>query len=83
MKEDWKKENPLRKHRDEHNVSQFMAAAALGVSAQTIQRWESGATIPTDENFVKLGEYIGDSPEAVKQSWKRWRDAVPGGVSHG
>lgn len=42
--------------RKETGLSQVELAEELGISRQTISKWESGITIPSPENLVRLGE---------------------------
>ena len=48
----------LLKARFAKGVSQETMAAAVGVSRQAIQKWESGAALPATENLVALAAYL-------------------------
>lgn len=47
----------LRIQREQEGLSQKKLAEAIGVSHQNINRWESGAVIPSIEFCVKLADY--------------------------
>lgn len=47
----------LKELRKERGVTQEQAAEELFVSAKTVSRWETGATIPDLETLLKLAEY--------------------------
>lgn len=42
--------------RKECGLSQSEVAEALDVSRQAISKWESGVTVPSSENLIKLGK---------------------------
>lgn len=44
----------LRKARDAQKLTRWQAGAAIGVSDSTIERWESGETVPTPEDIDQL-----------------------------
>ena len=47
----------LKELRKERGLTQEQAAEELFVSAKTVSRWETGATIPDLETLLKLAEY--------------------------
>jgi len=51
--------------RNERNMSQADLADALGVSRQSISKWETNAAVPELDKLVKLGEYFGVSMDAL------------------
>jgi len=42
--------------RKEHRISQLEVAEKLGVSRQTVSRWETGTSVPTTENLAHLSK---------------------------
>ena len=51
-------------------MSQIQAAEKLGVSRQTIGRWEQGVSSPSMENLIALSELYGVPIDAlVKDDW--------------
>jgi len=46
----------LKKLRKENNLSQEQLAETLGLSRQSISKWEQGTSTPDIDNFVKLSE---------------------------
>jgi len=44
--------------RKQHGLTQFEAAKLIGVSPETIRRWEAGVVSPNEENKEKLLEAI-------------------------
>ena len=53
--------NTISRLRTEHNLSQEDLAAALGVSRQSISKWETDASTPELEKLIKLSETFGVS----------------------
>ena len=51
--------------RNEQNLSQGDLADALGVSRQSISKWETNSAVPELDKLVKLGEYFGVSMDAL------------------
>ena len=47
--------------RTEHNLSQGDLAEALGVSRQSVSKWETGGSVPDLEKLVKLSQLFGVS----------------------
>lgn len=45
--------------RKEHRISQLEVAEKLGVSRQTVSRWETGTSVPTTENLMRLSTLYG------------------------
>lgn len=54
----------LKKIRLEKGLTQMQLAAAVGVSLNTIIKWENGAGAPSDENQKKLDEVLNILPFA-------------------
>lgn len=55
----------LTRLRHERNLSQEELAEQLGVSRQTVSRWEVGTVIPTADNLLALGTLYGVSVEEL------------------
>jgi putative transcriptional regulator len=65
-------ESALRKLREELNMSQENLARELGISIQTVSRWESDKNVPTltvqqmkvlDRLLKSISKSIGDLPD--------------------
>lgn len=54
----------LKKTRLEKGITQMELAAEVGVSINTIIKWENGAGKPNDENYKKLLEALNILPFA-------------------
>jgi len=54
--------HPLRRYREDEGLSQGALAKKLGVSAQTIHRWEKGERIPRRGQWSKITEQTGIRP---------------------
>ncbi len=52
----------LRKNR---GLSQEQLADALGVSRQSVSKWESGASMPESDRLIAISEYFGVSLDAL------------------
>ena len=55
----------LRKLRLDKALTQEQAAEKLGVSAQSISRWETGATMPDVETMIRLAKIFGTSIDVL------------------
>ena len=44
--------------RIQKNISQKQLGEMLGVTYQTISRWENGVMLPTTENLIKLSDAL-------------------------
>lgn len=56
--------------RKENGISQLEIAEKLEVSRQTISRWETGTSVPTTENLMRLSTlYSVSLDELVKEDW--------------
>ena len=51
--------------RTERHMSQEAVAEKLGVSRQSIQKWEAGDSQPTVQNLITLSRLFGVSVERV------------------
>lgn len=51
----------LNSLRTESGLSQSTLAEQMGVTRQTVSRWETGEAVPTGENLRRLGELYGVS----------------------
>lgn len=75
----WQEENPLRVWRKEQKVTIHAAASILGVSVSSIQHWEAGATMPSDELMPRLVATIG---QHTPRRWRTWYDRNPAAAIH-
>lgn len=50
--------NKINKLRTETNMSQEQFAELFGVSRQSVQKWESGASFPELEKIIKISKYF-------------------------
>lgn len=55
----------LKKLRAEHNLSQEQLSEILGISRQSISKWEQGNSAPDIENLTNLSEYYGVSVDSL------------------
>ena len=55
----------ISKKRTEKRLSQEQFAELLGVSRQTVQKWETGDTLPDIENFMKISRMFGMSLDTL------------------
>ncbi len=49
----------IYKLRKKHNISQKELGKKLGISNRAVSKWETGISVPSTENFVKLSEIFG------------------------
>ena len=71
----WIEKNPLRKWRKSKGLSLMDTCATLECGISTVQAWEAGARIPTDEWFAKLASATNGATPAA--GWKRWYNRRP------
>lgn len=57
--------NNIQKYRKQCGFSQDELAGKLLVSRQTVSQWETGQTMPTTDNLLRLKEIFGVSVEAL------------------
>lgn len=55
----------LKKLRQEHKLSQEQLSEILGISRQSISKWEQGNSSPDIENLSKLSQYYGVSVDSL------------------
>ena len=55
----------IQKLRDSANMSQESFAALFGVSRQSVQKWESGASVPELDKIIKIAKYFGVTVDSV------------------
>lgn len=53
----------MKAERARHGLSASEAAKKIGVSANTLLRWESGQNAPLSENLMKLAELYNCTPD--------------------
>jgi DNA-binding XRE family transcriptional regulator len=69
----WLDQNPLRMYRKAHGLTLFAAAGLLGVAVTSIQKWESGAALPSRASVTACERLIPGF-------WHRhseWLNAMP------
>ena len=57
----------LKKHRTECKMTQEFVAEAIGVSRQSVSKWESGASDPSTTNLIALAKLYGLTAEELLQ----------------
>jgi len=50
----------IKSFRKEHDLTQFDIALMVGVSSETVRRWEAGVVTPNEENMEKLKEVMNE-----------------------
>lgn len=70
---DWKSRNPLKQWRAENGITQTDAAAMIGVGVQAVQRWESGASMPSAGCLGEIAAIMGAEPDELSVEWSEWR----------
>ncbi|MFR5832467.1 MAG: helix-turn-helix domain-containing protein [Acutalibacteraceae bacterium] len=55
----------LREIRKEHGNTQREIADKIGITHQSYQAYESGKTIPTLENFLKICDFFNITPDVL------------------
>ena len=55
----------ILKLRKEKGLSQEALAEALGVSRQSVSKWESGAALPDTDKIIAMSELFGVSTDYI------------------
>ncbi len=55
----------LKEYRIGCNMTQEFVAETLGVSRQTISKWETGQTEPSTSNLIAVSKLYGIAPEEI------------------
>ena len=55
----------LYRLRTGQKLSQAKLAERIGVTAQSVQKWESGAAVPELEKIIRISQYFGVSLDAL------------------
>lgn len=68
----------LQTLREEHGMSQLELAEQLGVSRQTVSRWETGQIKPSADNLLRLSQLWGVPVDAfLKDGWTPPEEKAP------
>ena len=67
----------IYKHRTKHNMSQTALAEALGVSRQSISKWENDSAMPELDKLVKMSELFQITLDELVFDKKQVSDAPP------
>lgn len=75
--------------RKEKNMSQVDLADALGISRQTVSKWENGDSLPDVTNLqalaalfeVSTDELLNDEKTVSRKNYPEWLDRLPGFMS--
>jgi putative transcriptional regulator len=57
----------IKTYRTIQGISQEQLARQIGVSLNTVHRWESGKTLPSPLAMVKIKEVFSEKPEREQQ----------------
>ena len=55
----------LKEHRTQNKMTQEFVAEHLGVSRQSVSKWENGTSDPSTSNLLALAKLYGISPEEL------------------
>lgn len=55
----------LKNYRTQNKMTQEFVAEAVGVSRQSVSKWEQGITDPSTSNLFALAKLFGVSPEEL------------------
>ena len=73
--EEWKQDCPLVRWRKAKGLSRAKIAAALHVALNSINNWETGATVPSDKSLARIADAMKDPN--VKEAWMTWLEQQP------
>ena len=69
---EWRRNNPLRRWREENGVSRATVCAAARVTLNTIVKWEAGSNVPNRINIERLAKLMDKSTDELAIEWFRW-----------
>lgn len=70
----WNDMNPLRLYRRKTKLSIVTAAQMIGVSVNTIAKWEAGISQPSEHNLDRIEQFMR---RPAKQAWRIWTTSKP------
>ncbi len=68
----------IAQQRKEHGLSQEALGEALGVSRQSVYKWESGSTLPEIDKLIALSRLYGVT---IGWAWRNQSEAGQGSPS--
>ena len=67
----------IKQLRKEKGLTQEQLSEIMGVSLQTVRRWEWGETVPNTKLLSELAEALGTTPEDLLHSNNAERSSAP------
>ncbi|WP_054251926.1 helix-turn-helix domain-containing protein [Neofamilia massiliensis] len=61
----------IKSYRTENNMTQEYLAEALGISRQSVSKWEQGITEPSTSNLLALAKVFHVSPEELLKNLEK------------
>lgn len=61
----------IKSYRTENNMTQEYLAEALGISRQSVSKWEQGITEPSTSNLLALAKVFNVSPEELLKNLEK------------
>ncbi len=58
----------LQSLRKDKNITQEQIAEVLGISRQSVSKWETGASYPDTQNLIRLAEILGVTVDELSNS---------------
>lgn len=66
--------------RKKHRISQRDLGKMLGISNRAVSKWETGISVPSTENFIKLSEIFGVSVSYFFEEERNEQEKTPDGM---
>jgi DNA-binding XRE family transcriptional regulator len=73
---EWKKTNPILVWRKQRGLTRADAGLLVGVSATTIQSWETGATMPSRVNTANIARTMEITDDQFTKEYDGWLSKV-------
>ena len=67
--------NPIKKRREEKELTQVDLALLVGVSQMYISHFETGGLVPSKRHIKKITEILGISPETLNKELRQFYEA--------
>ena len=69
------------KLRNSKGISQYTLAVALGVSRQSVSKWETDASVPELDKLIKLSEYFEISLDELIKGETHTSEPIPSALN--
>lgn len=73
----WVQRNPLRRWREANDYTMADAAGKMGVAFTSVQLWETGGRLPSDDGIDRIAALMSEPADKVRAAFQRWHKRQP------